>query len=79
MHYFTIEQRETLQALLQSRAGALRAAPGAAELREVESALERLHSADFGLCADCGAEIAYAYLQTHLFARHCAACEAKHR
>lgn len=77
MHYFTIEQRETLQALLESRARVLRGAPGNAELRDVEAALKRLHSADFGLCADCGAEIAYAYLHTHLLAQRCAACEAK--
>lgn len=77
MHYFTIEQRETLHALLESRARALRGAPGNVELREVEAALKRLHSADFGLCPDCGAEIPYAYLQAHLLAQRCAACEAR--
>jgi len=77
MHYFTIEQRETLQQLLESRARALRGVPGNTELREIDAALKRLHSADCGLCADCGAEIPYTYLQAHLLALRCAACEAK--
>ena len=77
MRYFTIEQRETLQTLLEARARVLRGTPDDAELCDVEAALRRLHGADFGLCADCGAEIPYAYLQAHLFAQRCAACEAK--
>ena len=80
MHYFTIEQRESLQRQLAARASELRAGfanePGSEdevaerererrELAYVESSLQRLHEPEFGLCADCGAEIPYARLQAN--------------
>jgi DnaK suppressor protein len=95
MHYFTIEQRERLQRLLESRAAVLReevssdvqanldAEPEAValeqdvfELREVEAALERLHEPEFGLCADCEAEIPFSRLLANPVARRCIACQA---
>ena len=47
------------------------------ELREVEAALGRLHEPDFGLCADCGADIPYARLEANLGAARCVACQAQ--
>jgi RNA polymerase-binding transcription factor DksA len=94
--YLTIEQRESLQRLLEARAAQLReeigedrladlnAEPEAfslerdvVELREVEAALGRLHEPDFGLCADCGADVPYARLEANLGAARCVACQAQ--
>jgi RNA polymerase-binding transcription factor DksA len=95
-HYFTIEQRETLQRLLEARAAVLREEVGedvkadlnaepeavalkldVVELRAVESALERLHTPDFGLCEDCAAEISYARLSANPTAVRCLGCQAQ--
>jgi DnaK suppressor protein len=95
-HYFTIQQRETLQRQLEARAAQLReevdedaradlnAEPEAAELeldvaelRAVEAALTRLHEPDFGLCADCDAEIPYARLSANPTATRCLACQTQ--
>ncbi len=118
MHYFTLEQREGLQAQLQARAAALREAIAAAlrasgqaeaiglathldeidddavadleasldvaalerevrELREAEAALRRLHTPEYGICADCGAEIPFARLHASPTATRCVACQAR--
>jgi RNA polymerase-binding transcription factor len=66
-HYLTIEQRERLQAILQAR------------LTELGDGLARLHTPDYGVCADCGRDIPYARLEGDPLARRCAACEAKAR
>jgi len=114
MHYFTIEQRETLQAALNARGEALRAtvadslegdgtqslanhsqetdddpvvdletsldtaqlSRAIAELREIESTLRRLHTPEFGLCADCGEEIPFKRLQANPLALRCIACQS---
>jgi RNA polymerase-binding protein DksA len=47
------------------------------ELREVEAAAERLHTPDFGLCEDCGAEIPYARLDANPVATRCIACQGR--
>ena len=94
--YLTIQQRETLQRLLNERAAALReeigddrmadlnAEPEVAALerdviewREVEAALGRVHEPDFGLCADCDADIPFARLQANPSAKRCVACQAR--
>lgn len=41
------------------------------ELREVEAALERIATAGYGLCEDCGTAIPYARLQAYPTARRC--------
>ena len=117
-HYFTIQQRETLQGLLDQRGAQLREAIAAAlratgneqaaglanhleeiddapvadlesaveiaalerevhELRAVESARQRLHEPDFGLCEDCEAEIPYARLSANPVATRCIGCQAQ--
>ena len=48
-----------------------------AELRDVESALDRLHTPEFGICMDCGADIPYARLQANPSASRCLGCQAK--
>ena len=47
------------------------------ELRAVEAAAERLHTPDYGLCADCGAEIPYVRLDVNPAATRCVACQAR--
>ena len=48
---------------------------GAAELAQIEQALQRLPQPGFGLCSDCGEAIAFARLQLEPWARRCVACE----
>ena len=47
----------------------------AVTLTEVDSALQRLADGSYGLCADCGGEIALARLQSMPQALRCVACE----
>jgi DnaK suppressor protein len=115
MKYFTLEQRENLEAELKMRAVELRAellaalhragVPAASlpnhrdevddealanleqaldlaelerdvrELKQVKDALRRLHTPDYGLCLDCGAEIPYARLAVQPVALRCVACQ----
>lgn len=49
-----------------------------AELGEVSRALQRLHGSDYGLCGDCGAEIAFDRLKVEPWALRCVACESRH-
>jgi DnaK suppressor protein len=44
-------------------------------LRQVEAAVDRLARGAYGRCADCGAEIAIARLQSLPFAVRCTACQ----
>lgn len=46
------------------------------QLRQVNAALKRLHSPDFGICQDCGADIPYARLEAQPTAIRCRGCEA---
>jgi RNA polymerase-binding protein DksA len=48
------------------------------ELREIERAIERLHSPDFGLCEDCEKDIPVARLQASLTATRCVDCQARY-
>ena len=63
-HYFTIEQRGALAELMRSRI----AEPG------METALERLHTPEFGVCASCGADIPFIELQVSPQLTHCSRC-----
>ena len=93
MHYFTIEQREALERQLAARAAELRAGFAARpasedevaerereerELAYVESSLKRLHEPEFGLCADCNAEIPYSRLEANPIAVRCLDCQRSH-
>jgi RNA polymerase-binding transcription factor DksA len=48
------------------------------ELGEIESALERIGSGRYGLCTDCGDEIAPERLEANPAAARCILCQAKH-
>jgi RNA polymerase-binding transcription factor DksA len=45
------------------------------ELRDAVKALARLHEPDYGLCAECGAEIPYARQQASPTATRCVPCQ----
>jgi len=75
------ELREELGAELKEDLGA---EPGLAaaqrdadELRDVESALRRLHEPDFGRCAQCGADIPYVRLRANPAAQFCVSCQRR--
>jgi len=64
-HYLTMEQRGTLEQLVRSSKGI--------ETR-IDAALERLHQSDYGVCIECGKDIAFALLVADPFALHCRTC-----
>jgi DnaK suppressor protein len=66
-HYFTLEQRQSLEALMRERM---------AGQPELDSALRRLRTPDYGVCAACGSDIPYIRLLGDPVARRCEACEA---
>jgi RNA polymerase-binding protein DksA len=47
------------------------------ELRGAEKALERLHTPDYGVCIDCGADIPYSRLNAEPSATRCIACQTR--
>ncbi|HET7763987.1 MAG TPA: TraR/DksA family transcriptional regulator [Burkholderiales bacterium] len=49
----------------------------ARELRAVEQALSRLHEPEYGVCADCGAEIPFSRLSANPMATRCIACQRR--
>jgi len=48
------------------------------ELREVEAATTRLADGSYGMCADCGVEIAFARLEVQPTALRCITCQEQH-
>lgn len=47
------------------------------EIKQIELALDRLHSGDYGVCADCGDNIALPRLQAQPAALRCTACQTQ--
>jgi DnaK suppressor protein len=47
------------------------------ELREVERTRGRLHEPDYGVCADCGADIPFARLSVYPTAARCIDCQRR--
>jgi RNA polymerase-binding transcription factor DksA len=47
------------------------------ELRDIEEALARLDKPAFGLCEDCGDDIAFLRLQATPAAKRCSTCQSK--
>jgi len=94
MHYFTIEQRETLERQLRARADELAGTSAGGEpetvdeiaerqreIRElayITDALVRIHSPEFGLCAECGGEIPFSRLRANPIATRCRPCQDAH-
>lgn len=48
----------------------------ALELRAVEKALQRLHTLEYGECADCGGDIPFVRLRANPMSMRCTACQA---
>lgn len=48
------------------------------ELSHIEAALARIADGSYGLCADCGDEIAQPRLKAYPMAARCIACQEKH-
>ena len=48
------------------------------ELRSIEAARARLADGSYGICADCGAEIAFERLQAEPAAPRCVDCQGLH-
>ena len=63
-HYFTLEQRDALERSIRDRGGD-------------SDLLRRLHSAEYGICESCGADIPYVALMESPGARYCARCRPK--
>lgn len=47
------------------------------ELRSVNNALQRIHEPEYGVCADCDAEIPFSRLQAEPSALRCVACQTR--
>ncbi|MGA9855627.1 MAG: TraR/DksA C4-type zinc finger protein [Gammaproteobacteria bacterium] len=47
------------------------------EINDIDTALARMHSGDYGICTDCGAPIPYARLQAYPTAKRCEPCQRK--
>ena len=47
------------------------------ELQRIEAALARIDDGSYGICTDCGGEIAHARLQAHPMATRCLPCQEK--
>lgn len=48
-----------------------------ARIRDIEGALKRLDTDDFGLCEECGEEIGTARLMANPVARYCVVCQSE--
>jgi DnaK suppressor protein len=47
------------------------------EMRNIENALERLHTPEYGICTDCAAEIPFLRLQANPLATRCVPCQSR--
>ena len=47
------------------------------KLQQIDDALHRLESEDFGMCEECGGEIAAGRLETMPFTRLCVTCQSE--
>ena len=50
----------------------------AGEIRDIDAALERIKLGTYGVCIDCGAEIARERLQAYPTAKRCTNCQRRH-
>jgi len=62
---------------LETSLDAAAAVRESSELRDIERALERLRSADFGTCEECGVDIPVVRLQASLAATRCIDCQTR--
>lgn len=47
------------------------------ELRDIESAFQRLKDGEYGICVDCGQEIGFPRLRAYPTAKRCIQCQEK--
>ena len=64
-HYLTLEQRDAIEQRMRATASGERA---------LQAALQRLHQPDYGVCIECGKDIAFVRLQEDPDALHCGDC-----
>ena len=64
-HYFTLEQRNALEKQIR--------ATMKSELT-LQAALQRLQEPDYGVCIECGRDIAFVRLRNDPAALHCGDC-----
>jgi RNA polymerase-binding transcription factor DksA len=64
-HYLTLEQRDSIEQRLRA---------GSHDERALRTALERLRQPDYGVCIECGNDIAFVRLQEDPDALHCSDC-----
>ena len=48
------------------------------ELRDVESALQRMRDGKFGVCIECGVDVGYERLTAYPTAKRCIRCQQRH-
>lgn len=48
------------------------------EIRDIEAAKQRMLEGEYGVCADCGADIGFPRLTAYPTARRCIACQGAH-
>ena len=48
------------------------------ELRDIDAALQRMESGDYGECEQCGGDIAYARLEVQPIATRCIDCQSQY-
>jgi RNA polymerase-binding transcription factor DksA len=64
-HYLTLEQRDALERRLRANSP---------DERHLQAALQRLRKPDYGVCIECGKDIAFVRLETDPDALHCGDC-----
>jgi len=64
-HYLTLEQRDALEQRLRANSP---------DERHLQAALQRLHQPDYGVCIECGKDIAFVRLDADPEALHCSDC-----
>lgn len=46
-------------------------------IRDIEAALQRIKNGEYGVCTDCGDDVAFARLQAYPTAKRCLVCQEK--
>jgi len=46
-------------------------------MRDIEAALQRIKNGEYGVCMDCGDDVAFARLQAYPTAKRCLTCQEK--
>ena len=71
------EKAQLRDLLLRQKEEILRTDPDSEILQEIEEALKRFETGDYGRCIDCGVWIRIKRLETLPWAKRCRACQEK--